>query len=354
MQFDEPTQESVRADAATRLGGDERKPRIALMGEFSAGKSTLSNLLIGEPALPTKVTATQLPPVWISHGEGAPYQVDLDGNESPVDIDDIPSISPVDVQYIRVFHESEALELCDVIDMPGISDPNMPPEVWERVMDLADGVVWCTHANQAWRQSEAAVWATFPEELYDKSLLLLTRFDKIINERDRQRVVMRVERETEGLFRGVFPISLVQALDAKEDFEKWQACGADAFASALVDLANELSTRMRPYTRPGFGEDVRRTVTPRTTAPTESDPLVLEEQTEKSEPLVLGTPEPDGAPKVTEMSTPAPTEETTGQSGRVRPGRVVPRRATRGDGPAARRPRPSRDDADADADNLFT
>jgi len=33
-----------------------RRPRIALMGEFSAGKSTLSNLLLGARPLPEKVT----------------------------------------------------------------------------------------------------------------------------------------------------------------------------------------------------------------------------------------------------------------------------------------------------------
>ena len=45
---------------------DEKRPLVALMGEFSAGKSTLSNLLIGKQALPVNVTATQLPPVWMS------------------------------------------------------------------------------------------------------------------------------------------------------------------------------------------------------------------------------------------------------------------------------------------------
>ena len=45
-----------------------RKPRIALMGEFSAGKSTLANMLVGAQHLPVQVTATQLPPVWISQG----------------------------------------------------------------------------------------------------------------------------------------------------------------------------------------------------------------------------------------------------------------------------------------------
>ena len=148
-----------RAGAPAAAEGD-RKPRIAIMGEFSAGKSTLSNLLIGAPSLPVKVTATQLPPVWIAYGDEAPYRVDLDGNETPFDFADLSSLSVEDTMCIRVFHKSDALELCDLIDMPGISDPNMPSEVWERVLHFADGVIWCTHATQAWRQSEAAVWAS--------------------------------------------------------------------------------------------------------------------------------------------------------------------------------------------------
>ena len=44
-----------------------RRPRIALMGEFSAGKSTLANLMVGSDPVPMQVVATQLPPVWIMH-----------------------------------------------------------------------------------------------------------------------------------------------------------------------------------------------------------------------------------------------------------------------------------------------
>ena len=90
-------------------------------------------------------------------------------------------------EHVRIYLNSEMLTYCDLIDMPGISDPSMAPEMWERMAHLADGVLWCTHATQAWRQSEAGVWATFPEELRARSMLLVTRFDKIISEADRLR-----------------------------------------------------------------------------------------------------------------------------------------------------------------------
>jgi len=237
-------------------GGERvRKPRIAFMGEFSAGKSTLSNMLIGASPLPVKVTATQLPPVWISYGDRSAFREDLEGNVSPVDLDRLETIVPDETRVIRIFQESDILELCDLIDMPGISDPNMSPDLWQRVIDHADLVVWCTHATQAWRQSEAAVWESMKPELYSKSLLLLTRYDKLLNDSDRSRVLKRVRRETEGLFADCFPISLTQALAAKDNREQWEESGAEAFMERLVELLHEVTNELetsgdRPRARP--------------------------------------------------------------------------------------------------------
>ncbi len=213
-----------------------RKPRVALMGEFSAGKSTLSNLLLGADPLPVKVTATRLPPVWIAFGDDPAWREDLDGNRHKIDIDDLESVGLEETRLIRLFLKSDMLQLCDLIDMPGISDPNMASEVWRDVIGEADNVIWCSHATQAWRQSEAAVWDTLPETLRDKSLLLLTRFDKLLNERDRMRVLARVRRETQGLFSDMFPVSLIQALAAGDDQTMWDQSGAGPFVERLIDL----------------------------------------------------------------------------------------------------------------------
>lgn len=221
--------------------GTRRKPRIALMGEFSAGKSTLSNLLMGQSPLPEKVTATRLSPVWISHGTRAPYRVDVDGTTEPVQIENLEAIPVEETRSIRLFLEADILEVCDLIDFPGISDPNMSSAVWERMLPEVDAVIWCTHATQAWRQSEAAVWEDMPAAVRDNSILLITRFDKLTNEKDRSRVLKRVTRETQGQFGGTFPVSLLQAIQAGEDYDRWDASGAGPFTAHLIDVIEKLT-----------------------------------------------------------------------------------------------------------------
>ena len=223
----------------------EKRPRVALMGEFSAGKSTLSNLLLGASALPVNVTATQLPPVWISKGSQAPYTVSTEGDEQEINLEELEKVSVEGTSHIRVFHEADRLSQFDLIDMPGISDPNMAADVWQRMIHHADVVIWCSHATQAWRQSEAAVWSTMPNELYDRSVLLLTRMDKILSERDQGRVIKRVESETKGLFRKVLPASLIKALSASEGSDVWAQCGATDLVAEVNGLVSEVRTGER-------------------------------------------------------------------------------------------------------------
>jgi len=232
-----------------------RKPRIALMGEFSAGKSTLTNLLLGSRPLPVKVTATRLPPVWISHGAEQARVRMADGSVqeiAPAALDSVPleTARRIDLQL-----PSEALELCDLIDMPGISDPNMPADLWQAVLPEVDSVIWCTSATQAWRQSEAAFWSILAPQLKAPGTLLVTHFDKLTSERDRARVLRRVERETDASFGAVFPIALPQALAAGEDMDAWKTSGADQFVEHLIDMLLNWEDRARARAGSAAPED---------------------------------------------------------------------------------------------------
>lgn len=298
----------------TPATGGPRKPRIALMGEFSAGKSTLSNLLLGARPLPEKVTATRLSPVWISSGTQDPYRVDVDGSTAPVSLDNLEDIPVEQTRNIRLFLESDILEVCDLIDFPGISDPNMSSDVWERMLPEVDGVIWCTHATQAWRQSESAVWNNMPNAVRDHSILLITRYDKLTTDRDRGRVMKRVERETNSQFSGVYPISLLQALKAGEDHDLWDKSGAGPFVQRLIAMIDTLSDVAKRTAEPLYnipnGQAIPNysleTVTPRrvirarpqdsvaTERPAAADETAMAENPAPAEP-VTPAPQPTAA-----------------------------------------------------------
>ena len=151
----------------------------------------------------------------------------------------------------------------------------MDSETWLRLLPRADAVLWCTHATQAWRQSEAAVWASLPKKLRRHSLLLLTRFDKLVTQGDRERVLKRVRHETEGLFAGCLPISLTQASAAEDDPDLWLQSGADAFARRFVELLHRLERPARPdappvatHPMPGGASQGAGKVRPRRVVPT--------------------------------------------------------------------------------------
>ena len=287
-----------------------RKPRIAIMGEFSSGKSTLCNVLMGARPLLEKVTATQLPPVWLSYGPDDAYTMGLDGHAYDLDLAELEQVSLETTEHIRIFMKSDILRYCDLIDMPGISDPSMSSEVWERMAYLADAVLWCTHATQAWRQSESGVWSTFPREMRQNSLLLITRFDKIVGDSDRAKVLKRVRQETEGLFAEVFPVSLLQAMRAGGDEGKWTESGAEAFTQALFEIVHRIIDEGHPEP----GEEGKAAIRPDPADPDEVGQSLIAQMFERMT-VIRNTPVFKVLPRRVAagerlLRTERPTEET--------------------------------------------
>ncbi|WP_137700730.1 dynamin family protein [Marimonas lutisalis] len=228
-------QERQIAETDTQSDTGQRKPRVALMGEFSAGKSTLSNFLLGGDPFPVRITATRLPPIWSSYGEKSAVAVDHDGYERQVDLRNLSSATLEDTALIRVKRKADLLELCDWVDMPGTSDPNMPAHVWLSILKEIDLVVWCTHATQAWRQTEAAIWEQVMDGTTGRNILLITQADKLQSARDRRKVINRVRHETDGQFDAVFAVSVQQAAEAADDTEALQDSGILDFLDHLVE-----------------------------------------------------------------------------------------------------------------------
>jgi energy-coupling factor transporter ATP-binding protein EcfA2 len=227
-----------------------RKPRVALMGEFSSGKSTLLNLLLGEDLLPTRVTATELPPVWFSHGEPRAFWMDRAGQRHALDFGSFEGV-PRSALCIRIFAPAPILGRCDILDTPGISDPNLEEESWRFPLGQASFVLWCTPATQAWRETERSTWLSLPERLRACSLVVVTRADKL-SAADREKVARRVRRETAGFFDGHVLLAGPDALRGRAELAEtgnanlWEASGGAELAARLdLALASARAARAR-------------------------------------------------------------------------------------------------------------
>lgn len=210
------------------------------MGEFSAGKSTLLNLLLTNSVLQTRVTATNMPVVWLTYGKTPQAQsLSRDNILKSVDIEALDQEGGKDHLLIRLALPSEILKRTDIIDTPGISDGRLSVTELAFLGSYLDAVIWCSPANQAWRQTEKTMWVSLPEGLRDNSFLALTRTDTLRKSSDLKKVVRRCENETVGLFTKVLPISALQASEARNaegrivDPALWESSCADGMLAEI-------------------------------------------------------------------------------------------------------------------------
>lgn len=326
----------------------QRKPRLALMGEFSAGKSTLLNFLIEEEVLPTRATATELPPVWFSYGNSGSYWVGEDGDRNQITVNQLSDVPP-SARYVRLFVEAEILEHCDVIDTPGISDPNLAVETWRVAAGYANMVMWCTSATQAWRQTERSAWLSLPERLRKHSILVVTRSDKLLTEQDRDKVARRMAREAEEYFAGTVFMSTPNAVQAKAELASgqetplWNASGAgpllDMLASRLEGIYEDKAALFSRYSV-AEGQEKAQPAAPAATneAPSENTQATNDQDQAPQKPPVQDTPaqaapvqnnpapvepKPDAVQPVSEVSKPAVAEEAKPAAAAAMPAKPV-------------------------------
>jgi hypothetical protein len=122
-------------------------------------------------------------------------------------------------RYVRIFVPAPMLERCDIIDTPGISDPNLAEDSWRFAVGAANFMIWCTSSTQAWRETERSTWVSLPERLRANSVLAVTRSDKI-GQSDREKVARRLSRESFGLFGGLVFLATPMAVRGKQMLEQ--------------------------------------------------------------------------------------------------------------------------------------
>lgn len=234
--------------------------RIALVGEFKAGKSTLANALLGRDLLPTAVRECS-PAIArvraLAPGELPGAEVRLaDGTHSQVSLDDLDELlrlpiradagaNGVEEAVIRVDGCALLQDGVELVDTPGVFAAGLARErATLEFLPRADAIVFLTRADQPLPESEVQFLSErVPAEDRARLFLVVNRADEIPSDPERAEVLKRIHRELAqfGSSLRLHFLSAADAVDAIEDGddEALQRSGVPDFLDAVTRFLSD-------------------------------------------------------------------------------------------------------------------
>ena len=223
----------------------DRPLRIAIIGEFNSGKSSLANLLAGVESLPTAVISnTRIPTLLYYAHKPEIWAVDERGKREWLRAD--REVRSPSIFKLEVGLPSRRLQTMQILDLPGLADPRTRAPVVDLSVHNIDAILWCTVSTQAWKESERTAWCLLPARLRARGLLVSTHSDLLRGPRDAEKLLGRLRSEAGSWFRDIILMSSAQALavarlEAEGRLEAAsELTGADALELALHLLLSDV------------------------------------------------------------------------------------------------------------------
>jgi Dynamin family len=223
-----------------------RPYRIAVTGEFNAGKSSIVNLLIGTSMMPTKAVSNTRVPTLIRYTP-APVLIAIcsDGRRLALHEGMLPDIDVV--TRLDVGLPVERLRVLEIADLPGMSDPLLQPQPLDVRRLGVDAAIWCTLATQAWKESERVAWLNLPDAVRRHGILIATNKDLLQGEEE-TKVLSRLRHLAGPFFEEIVMLATPQALSAL-DMQRTeaeairQASGGAALEEHVAAMLRNLAKR---------------------------------------------------------------------------------------------------------------
>lgn len=219
--------------------------RIVVVGEFQSGKSSVINALLRAPVLPTDPGLAGRPLIKITHTPAPSLSIVAEDTVGriykPADLDELCNGETLSSCEIKM--ELGQLEGVEIVEVPFQPDTGISKRDLDMIAD-ADLMIWVTIASQAWRLSEKALVERLPYDLRERSILAISRADKLRSADDFDKIERRLQKDASPFFSEI--VFMQASMDTVErsiaDTRMWEESGGAALASIAQEI---VVTQMR-------------------------------------------------------------------------------------------------------------
>lgn len=205
--------------------------KIAVIGEFKGGKSTLINAFIGKELLPSWTDECSATITQLVYGQAPGVTVNyLDSSRDTHSIDRLNELTTVDnanyqnISYVEVQYPAEILaNNLIIVDTPGTNSAEKAREmITKRFMKIADAAILVLNAEYLLTANEVEfIKREISQQNYEKVFVVINRCDLFADEIDNlNRVISDTSIRLKELIPGlekVYPLSALNAMEGRED-----------------------------------------------------------------------------------------------------------------------------------------
>lgn len=217
----------------------DKNVNIAIVGQFSSGKSSLLNLILGRDCLPTGVVPVTFKPTFLRYAKEYFLRVEFeDGSDVITNIEELALYTDQrnevkQAKSLHIFAPVALLEKITLVDTPGLNANANDTLTTLSELKNIHGAIWLSLIDNAGKKSEEDAIKANLELLGENSICVLNQKDKL-NTEELNNVLNYAKSVFLKYFDKLIAISCKEAKE-KQSYEK-------SNFGALLDFLSHLDT----------------------------------------------------------------------------------------------------------------
>lgn len=218
----------------------EKNINVAIIGQFSSGKSSLLNLILQKECLPTGVVPVTFKPTFLHYAKEYFLRVEFDdGSDEITDISELENYTDQrkkkkEAKSLHIYAPVELLKKITLIDTPGLNANEFDTLATFKELENTHAIVWLSLIDNAGKKSEEEVIKANLHLLGNTSICVLNQKDKL-SPSELENVLNYAKKVFSKYFTELIAISCKEAKE-EQSYEK-------SNFNALLDFLQKLDEK---------------------------------------------------------------------------------------------------------------